>query len=221
MRACLRLILTLTAVVALTTACTPFGSTSSRNRLPEDSRFAEFTYKTDGEIKVQERTDSFNERMPALGATAGHVAAANFPEGRSSLPSPDHHFWVTGVATVAPESIQKLSEGATGNNTLLPGIYPGLYQYVPPGLPLRHHPRRPRKHRPPDKSERYLLGLGVVHDHQLCGLRGLQPHHRHRRGRHRLAPAHAPMLRWRYAVASRKAAPHPREPSPGLVHEPP
>lgn len=131
MRACLRLILTLTAVVALTTACTPFGSTSSRNRLPEDSRFAEFTYKTDGEIKVQERTDSFNERMPALGATAGHVAAANFPEGRSSLPSPDHHFWVTGVATVAPESIQKLSAGATGNNTLLPGIYPGLYQYVP------------------------------------------------------------------------------------------
>ena len=131
MRACLRLILTLTAVVALTTACTPFGSTSSRNRLPEDSRFAEFTYKPDGEIKVQERTDSFNERMPALGATAGHVAAANFPEGRSSLPSPDHHFWVTGVATVAPESIQKLSAGATGNNTLLPGIYPGLYQYVP------------------------------------------------------------------------------------------
>ena len=131
MRARRRLILTLTAVAALTTACTPFGSTSSRNRLPEDSRFAEFTYKTDGEIKVQERTDSFNERMPALGATAGHVAAANFPEGRSSLPSPDHHFWVTGVATVAPESIQKLSAGATGNNTLLPGIYPGLYQYVP------------------------------------------------------------------------------------------
>ena len=131
MRARLRLILTLIAVAALTAACSPFGSTSSRNRLPEDSRFAEFTYKTDGEIKVQERTDSFNMRMPALGATAGHVAAANFPEGRFSLPSPDHHFWVTGVATVTPESIQKLSEGATGNNTLLPGIYPGLYRYVP------------------------------------------------------------------------------------------
>ena len=121
----------LAAIAVLTAACNPFGSTSSRGRLPEDPRFAEFTYKTDGTIEVQERTDSFNERMPALGATAGHVAAANFPEGRSSLPSPDHHFWVTGVATVAPESIQKLSEGATGNNTLLPGIYPGLYQYVP------------------------------------------------------------------------------------------
>ena len=119
----------LAAIAVLTAGCNPFGA-SSRERLPEDPRFAEFTYKTDGEIKVQERTDSFNERMPAIGATEGHVAAANFPEGRG-LPSPDHHFWVTGVATVAPESIQKLSEGATGNNTLLPGIYPGLYQYVP------------------------------------------------------------------------------------------
>ena len=119
----------LAAIAVLTAACNPFGA-SSRGRLPEDPRFAEFTYKTDGEIKVQERTDSFNERMPAMGATEGHVATANFPEGRG-LPSPDHHFWVTGVATVAPESIQKLSEGATGNNTLLPGIYPGLYQYVP------------------------------------------------------------------------------------------
>jgi len=100
----LRLIVTLGAVVGLTAACNPFGA-SSRERLPEDPRFAEFTYKTDGEIKVQERTDSFNERMPGLGASEG--------------------------ATVAPESIQKLSEGATGNNTLLPGIYPGLYQYVP------------------------------------------------------------------------------------------
>ena len=130
MKTPLCLLATLTAVAALTAACNPFASLPFRQRLPEDPRFAEFTYKTDGEIKVQERTDSFNMRMPAMGATAGHVAAANFPEGRG-LPSPDHHFWVTGVATVTPESIQKLSEGATGNNTLLPGIYPGLYQYVP------------------------------------------------------------------------------------------
>ena len=125
----LRVTLTLGAVVALTAACKLFGA-SSRERLPEDPRFAEFTYKTDGTIEVQERTDSFNERMPGLGASEGHVVAANFPEGWL-LPSPDHHYWLTGVATVAPESIQKLSEGATGNNTLLPGIYPGLYQYVP------------------------------------------------------------------------------------------
>ena len=130
MRACLRLILTLTAVMALTTACTPFGSASSRNRLPEDSRFAEFTYKTDGEIKVQERTDSFNERMPGLGASEGHVVAANFPEGWL-LPSPDHHYWLTGVATVPDETITALMESAT-SSALLPGIYPGLYSQVPP-----------------------------------------------------------------------------------------
>ena len=68
--------------------------------------------------------------MPGLGATQGHVVAANFPEGWL-LPSPDHHLWVTGVATVPPETIQILANGSDGNNALLPGIYPGLYEYVP------------------------------------------------------------------------------------------
>ena len=84
----------LAAIAVLTAACNPFGA-SSRERLPEDPRFAEFTYKTDGTIEVQERTDSFNERMPGLGASEGHVVAANFPEGWL-LPSPDHHYWLTG-----------------------------------------------------------------------------------------------------------------------------
>ena len=124
----LRLIVTLGAVVALTAACNLFGA-SSRERLPEDPRFAEFTYKTDDTIEVQERTDSFNERMPGPGASEGHVVAANFPEGWL-LPSPDHHYWLTGVATVPDETITALMESAT-SSTLLPGIYPGLYQYVP------------------------------------------------------------------------------------------
>ena len=124
----LRLIVTLGAVVALTAACNLFGA-SSRERLPEDPCFAEFTYKTDDTIEVQERTDSFNERMPGLWASEGHVVAANFPEGWL-LPSPDHHYWLTGVATVPDETITALMESAT-SSTLLPGIYPGLYQYVP------------------------------------------------------------------------------------------
>ena len=111
----LKAIVPLLAVVALTAACNPFG--------------AEFTYKTDGTIEVQERTDSFNERMPGLGASEGHVVAANFPEGWL-LPSPDHHYWLTGVATVPDETITALMEGTT-SSSLLPGIYPGLYQYVP------------------------------------------------------------------------------------------
>lgn len=56
MKTPLRLIVTLGAVVALTAACNLFGA-SSRERLPEDPRFAEFTYKTDDTIEVQERTD--------------------------------------------------------------------------------------------------------------------------------------------------------------------
>ena len=129
MKTPLRLIVTLGAVVALTAACNPFGA-SSRERLPEDPRFAEFTFDSDNKPTVQERTDSFNERMPGLGASEGHVVAANFPEGWL-LPSPDHHYWLTGVATVPDETITALMESAT-SSALLPGIYPGLYSQVPP-----------------------------------------------------------------------------------------
>jgi len=38
---------------------------------------------------------------------------------------------VTGVAAVPADTIQMLTDSADGNNSLLPGIYPGLYQYVP------------------------------------------------------------------------------------------
>ena len=124
----LRTLTALAAIAVLTAGCNPFGA-SSRERFPEDPRFAEFTYETDGTIEVQERTDSFNERMPGLAASEGHVVAANFPEGWL-LPSPDHHYWLTGVATVPDETITALMESAT-SSALLPGIYPGLYQYVP------------------------------------------------------------------------------------------
>ena len=126
----LRSLAVLSVIITLLTGCIPFGSNATQSRLLQDPRFAEFTYETDGEIKVQERTDSFNERMPGLRATQGHVVAANFPEGWL-LPSPDHHLWVTGVASVPPETIQMLANGSGGNNALLPGIYPGLYEYVP------------------------------------------------------------------------------------------
>ena len=86
----LRSLAVLSVIITLLTGCIPFGSNGTRTRLPQDPRFSKFTYETDGEIKVQNRIDSFNERMPGLGATQGHVVAANFPEGWL-LPSPDHH----------------------------------------------------------------------------------------------------------------------------------
>ena len=127
MKTPLRLIVTLGAVAALTAACNPFG-VSSRERLPEDPRFAEFTFDSDNKPKVQERTDSFNERWPGLQATEGHVTIEYSPSGL--LPNPDPEFWLTGVATVPDETITALMEGTT-SSALLPGIYPGLYQYVP------------------------------------------------------------------------------------------
>ena len=127
MKTPLRLIVTLGAVVALTAACNPFGA-SSRERLPEDPRFAEFTFDSDNKPKVQERTDSFNERWPGLQATEGHVTIEYSPS--DLLPNPDPELWVTGVATVPDETITALMEGTT-SSALLPGIYPGLYQYVP------------------------------------------------------------------------------------------
>lgn len=123
----LKAIVPLLAVVALTAACNPFGA-SSRGRLPEDPRFAEFTFDSDNKPTVQERTDSFNERWPGLQATEGHVTIEYSPSGL--LPNPDPEFWLTGVATVPDETITALMEGTT-SSALLPGIYPGLYQYVP------------------------------------------------------------------------------------------
>lgn len=127
MKLSLRLLSIASAVVALTAACNPFGA-SSRERLPEDPRFAEFTFDSDNKPKVQERTDSFNERWPGLQATEGHVTIEYSPSGL--LPNPDPEFWLTGVATVPDETITALMEGTT-SSALLPGIYPGLYQYVP------------------------------------------------------------------------------------------
>ena len=117
----------LAAIAVLTAACNPFGALS-RGRLPEDPRFAEFTFDSDNKPKVQERTDSFNERWPGLQATEGHVTIEYSPSGL--LPNPDPEFWLTGVATIPDETITALMEGTT-SSTLLPGIYPGLYQYVP------------------------------------------------------------------------------------------
>ena len=123
----LRTLTALAAIAVLTAGCNPFG-VSSRERLPEDPRFAEFTFDSDNKPTVQERTDSFNERWPGLQATEGHVTIEYSPS--DPFPNPDPEFWLTGVATVPDETITALMEGTT-SSALLPGIYPGLYQYVP------------------------------------------------------------------------------------------
>ena len=107
MKSVRRLALPVLVVVALAAACNPFTPrntpAATPTQYPQDPRFAEFTYETDDELKVQERVDSFNERMPGLGATGGHVITAHF----------------------------RLVDDNIGGSWLLPGIHPLLYEYVP------------------------------------------------------------------------------------------
>lgn len=98
---------------------------------PKDPRFAAFTYETDEAVKVQERVDSFNGRIPELGATDGHVLVAHFRDGASWQPTPDRQFWLTGVAEVPDTTITMLVDKSIGESSLLPGIHPLLYTYVP------------------------------------------------------------------------------------------
>lgn len=121
----------LLAVAALITACNPFTHKSSAPQHPKDSRFSEFVFQSDKEPTVKDQTDSVNLRWPNLEASEAHLAIA-YSSQTGFLPDKDPEFWLTAVATVPDETIQLLAEGAA-TDTLLPGIYPHLYEYVPQG----------------------------------------------------------------------------------------
>ena len=127
----LKALVPLLAIAALATACNPFAHKASAPQYPQDPRFAEFKYETDDKLEVQERVDSFNERIPKLGATDGHVLVAHFRDGASWQPTPDRQFWLTGVAEAPDTTIAMLVDDNIGDSSLLPGIHPLLYTYVP------------------------------------------------------------------------------------------
>jgi hypothetical protein len=131
----LKALVPLLAVAALAAACNPFTPwnrpTADPTPYTQDPRFAEFKYETDDKLEVQERVDSFNERIPKLGATDGHVLVAHFRDGASWQPTPDRQFWLTGVAEVPDTTITMLVDKSIGESSLLPGIHPLLYTYVP------------------------------------------------------------------------------------------
>ena len=128
-----RCFLCLVAVAVLAAACNPFTPrntpAATPTQYPQDPRFAEFVYKSDEEPTVQDRTDSVNVRWPNMDASEAHLTIANSSQ-TGFLPDQDPEFWLTAVATVPDETIQLLAKGAAAN-TLLPGIYPHLYEYVP------------------------------------------------------------------------------------------
>lgn len=128
MKSLFRLSLPLLAIAALAAACNPFAHKAAP-QYPKDPRFSEFVFRSDEEPTVKDQTDSVNVRWPNMEASEAHLTIA-YSSQTGLLPDQDPEFWLTAVATVPDETIQLLEEGAAAN-TLLPGIYPHLYEYVP------------------------------------------------------------------------------------------
>ena len=131
MKLALKSIVPLLAVVALAAACNPFAHKTSAPQYPKDPRFAEFVFQSDKEPTIKDQKDSVNLRWPNMEASEAHLTIA-YSSQTGFLPDQDPEFWLTAVAAIPDETIQLLAEGAT-TDTLLPGIYPDLYEYVPQG----------------------------------------------------------------------------------------
>ena len=129
MKLALKALVPLLAIAALVAACNPFTHNSSAPQYPKDPRFAEFVFQSDKEPTIKDQTDSVNVRWPNMEASEAHLTIA-YSSQTGFLPDQDPEFWLTAVATVPDETIQLLAEGAA-TDTLLPGIHPSLYEYVP------------------------------------------------------------------------------------------
>ena len=128
MKSLFRLSLSVLAIAALASACNPFAHKAAP-QYPKDPRFSEFVFRSDEEPTIKDQTDSVNLRWPNMEASEAHLTIA-YSSQTGFLPDQDPEFWLTAVATVPNETIQLLAEGEA-TDTLLPGIYPHLYEYVP------------------------------------------------------------------------------------------
>ena len=133
MKSLFRLSLSMLAVAALATACNPFTPrntpAATPTQYPQDPRFSEFVFHSDEEPTVKTQTDSVNVRWPNMEASEAHLTIA-YSSQTGFLPDQDPEFWLTAVVAVPDETIDLLAEGAAAD-TLLPGIHPSLYGYVP------------------------------------------------------------------------------------------
>ena len=128
MKLTFKTIMPLLAVAVLAAACNPFVHKATP-QYPKDPRFSEFVFHSDEEPTVKDQMDSVNLRWPNMEANEVHLTIA-YSSQTGFLPDQDPEFWLTAVATIPDETIQLLEEGEA-TNTLLPGIYPHLYEYVP------------------------------------------------------------------------------------------
>ena len=128
MKPTLKVLVSLMSIAAFAAACSPFAHKAAP-QYPKDPRFSEFVFRSDEEPTIKDQTDSVNVRWPNMEASEAHLAIA-YSSQTGFLPDQDPEFWLTAVATIPDETIQLLAKGAAAN-TLLPGIYPHLYEYVP------------------------------------------------------------------------------------------
>lgn len=98
-----------------------------------DGRFASFTEYVPVTLEIRTDLGRLDRRMPGVTISSAHWVMQYWQEKREILPPQDRPIWIHGVMTLDPASTRALAEASSGKADPLPGIYPGLRQYVPEG----------------------------------------------------------------------------------------
>lgn len=115
--------------------CAPAQEDQSRpSATPtSDGRFAGFTEYVPVTLEIRTDLGRLDRRMPGVTISSAHWVLQYWQEKREVLPPQDRPIWIHGVMTLDPASTRALAEASSGKADPLPGIYPGLRQYVPEG----------------------------------------------------------------------------------------
>ena len=98
-----------------------------------DGRFESFTEYVPVTLEIRTDLGRLDRRMPGVTISSAHWVMQYWQEKREVLPPQDRPIWIHGVMTLDPASTRALAEASSGKADPLPGIYPGLRQYVPEG----------------------------------------------------------------------------------------
>ena len=115
--------------------CAPAQEDQSRPSVTptSDGRFAGFTEYVPVTLEIRTDLGRLDRRMPGVTISSAHWVMQYWQEKREVLPPQDRPIWIHGVMTLDPASTRALAEASSGKADPLPGIYPGLRQYVPEG----------------------------------------------------------------------------------------
>ena len=115
--------------------CAPAQEDQSRPSVTptSDGRFAGFTEYVPVTLEIRTDLGCLDRRMPGVTISSAHWVLQYWQEKREVLPPQDRPIWIHGVMTLDPASTRALAEASSGKADPLPGIYPGLRQYVPEG----------------------------------------------------------------------------------------